>query len=258
MLSDGSKRGGDGTTVPAPPRALDWDGLRNVRDLGGLPTPLSTNGSTAWGRLARGPRPEQLTQRGWDAASAWGLRTVIDLRCPEEVGRQPGDPEVSPPEQLALVAAPIEDHSDPGFRAVCLPILDSPAYWRHHVRLLPGMIRTALQAIARSEPGILLHCAAGRDRTGLMTALLLANAGVPSASIVADYAQSVVEMAGTATHGAPTHDRQAEWSPAQVSAWLERVTPEVQAFVADHEEMFALIELGQTTRGALRDLLLTS
>ncbi|WP_285028534.1 tyrosine-protein phosphatase [Plantibacter sp. ME-Dv--P-122b] len=61
-------------------RELDWDGLRNLRDLGGLPTPRSSTGLTARGRVARGPRRELLTAAGWDAATRWGLRSVVDLR----------------------------------------------------------------------------------------------------------------------------------------------------------------------------------
>ena len=55
-----------------------WQIRRTVRDLGGLPT--VDGGATAFGRVARGPRRELLDARGWDAARAWGLRTVVDLR----------------------------------------------------------------------------------------------------------------------------------------------------------------------------------
>lgn len=61
----------------------------------------------------------------------------------------------------------------PEFRAVCLPILDSPEYWQHNVRILPDLVRKTLEAIAASVPGVFVHCAAGRDRTGMISALLL-------------------------------------------------------------------------------------
>ena len=82
------------------------------------------------------------------------------------------------PASLPATLAPTEDQADPEFRAVCMPILDSPEYWRHNVAILPALLRATLQAIADAEPGVLVHCAAGRDRTGMVAAILLANAGV--------------------------------------------------------------------------------
>jgi protein-tyrosine phosphatase len=226
-------------------RELDWDGLRNVRDLGGLPTPRSSTGLTARGRIARGPRRELLTAAGWDAAMRWGLRSVVDLRSADETGARETDPGVRPPAELVITLTPTEDQTHPEFRAVCFPILDSPEYWQHNVRILPELVRGALEAIASSDPGVLVHCAAGRDRTGMISALLLANAGVPDDA-----------MAGTAPHGGPTHDRQASWTSEQVDAFLDEVTPHVRAFVADAYGVFDTLALDEATRVGLRRLLL--
>lgn len=151
--------------------------------------------------------------------------------------------------------APTEDQTHPEFRAVCLPILDSPEYWQHNIRILPSLVRGALEAIASSEPGVLVHCSAGRDRTGMITALLLANAGVASDDIVADYADSVRAMAGIALHGGPTFDRQASWTPEEVTIWLDDVTPHVSAFVANSNAAFDALHVGAETRRRLRELL---
>lgn len=235
---------------------LDWDGLVNLRDLGGLPTPLSPTGFTAFGRVARGPRREFLTTAGWVAADRWGLRTVVDLRNVNEVGPRPTDPVTTPPGHLRIVLAPTEDQTHPEFREMCLSILDSPEYWRHNIRILPELVRNTLETIASAEPGILVHCAAGRDRTGLVSALLLANAGVPSEDIWTDYATSVRAMAGTSVHGAPAHDRQAGWGPQQVEDWLRRVSPFVHDFVADLDSVVTELGLRQQTQLRLRDLLI--
>jgi protein-tyrosine phosphatase len=53
-----------------------------------------------------------------------------------------------------------------------------------------GGLAEAVAAIADAEPGILVHCAAGRDRTGIVVAMVLAAIGVPDAEIVADYVAS--------------------------------------------------------------------
>jgi protein-tyrosine phosphatase len=236
-------------------RTLDWDGANNIRDLGGLDTPLSATGSTRWGRVARGPRREALSASGWEAASAWGLRSVVDLRNVDEAGLRDSDPGALVPEGLVIAATPTEDRNNAEFRAVCLPILGSPEYWQHNVRILPALVRGALEAIAASEPGVLVHCSAGRDRTGMVTALLLANAGVSGDDIFADYSESVRAMAGAALRGGTTDDWQAEWPPEQVDAWLAEIEPHVRDFVADPDAVFERLGVGADTRGALRSLL---
>lgn len=236
-------------------RDLDWDGLRNVRDLGGLPTPLSTSGATIAGRVARGPRRELLTGAGWEAAIAWGVRSIVDLRSADEVGRRDGDPAGEAPETIVVTLAPTEDQAHPEFRAVCMPILDSPEYWRHNVTILPALLRATLEAIAAADPGVLVHCAAGRDRTGMVAAILLANAGVAPDDVLADYAASVRTMAGTAHHGGPTHDRQAHWASDETDAFLAEVAPHVTAFAADVEAVLDELAVPAATRSRLRALL---
>jgi protein-tyrosine phosphatase len=236
-------------------RDLDWDGSRNVRDLGELPTPLSPTGATIAGRIARGPRRELLTAAGWIAATEWGLRSVVDLRSVDEVGPRDADPNAVPPAGLEITLAPTEDQTHSEFRAVCLPILDSPEYWQHNVRILPSLVRGALEAIAASEPGVLVHCAGGRDRTGMVSALLLAHAGVSPDHVVADYAESVHAMAGTASHGGLAHDRQASWTLDQADAWLAEVESHVRAFVADPDLVLDELEVHVDTRVTLRSLL---
>jgi protein-tyrosine phosphatase len=237
-------------------RSLNWDGVRNLRDLGGLPTPLSPTGSTVVGRIARGPRRELLSAAGWNAALQWGLRSVVDLRSADETGARDADPNARPPAGVRIMLAPTEDQTHPEFRAVCLPILDSPQYWQHNVRILPSLVRRSLEAVASSKPGVLVHCAAGRDRTGMVSALLLANAGVSGADIVADYSESVYAMAGTVPHGGgPTHDRQASWTAEMVTTWLHEVTPYVSAFAAGANASMDALHVRPNTRLRLRELL---
>jgi hypothetical protein len=237
-------------------RDLAWDGCPNVRDLGGLPTPLSARGQTAYGRIARGPRRELLTDAGWRDARRWGLRSIVDLRCPHEVGVRDGDPAVGPGASaaIAVVNAPTEDQEHPEFREVCFPILDSPAYWRHNWRILPELVLRALEAIATAPSGVLVHCSAGRDRTGMVSALLLSNAGVAPADVAADYAASVRAMAGTAAH-APSPDRQASWGPEEVARWIARTAPIVEEVAADPDAAFDAIGAGRELRGRLRGML---
>ncbi len=150
--------------------------------------------------------------------------------------------------------APTEDQDDPEFREVCFPILDSPAYWRHNWRILPHLVRAALGVIATATPGVLVQCAAGRDRTGMISALLLGNAGVAPDDVVADYALSVRAMAGAAAH-APNQDRQASWTPAELGRWIDGVAPIVHETAAGTGAAFDAIGLPEVVRVGLRELL---
>lgn len=237
-------------------RDLNWNGYFNARDLGGLPTPLSTTGSTVFQRVARGPRREMLTDSGWAEARQWGLSTVVDLRCMHEVGGREGDPVIDQYSlsSLVIVSAPTEDQDNTEFREVCFPILDSPEYWRHNWRILPNLVRETLQAIANAEAGVLIHCSAGRDRTGMISALLLGNAGVSPDDVARDYAQSVRAMAGAKTH-APTPDRQASWSVAEADQWIAETASIVREVAANTDAVFDTIGLSQDERSRLRALL---
>ncbi|MEN0085721.1 MAG: tyrosine-protein phosphatase [Leifsonia sp.] len=239
-------------------RDLAWDGYPNVRDLGGLPTPLAPSGTTTFGRIARGPRRELLTEAGWREARRWGLRSIVDLRCPHEIGSREGDPAVGLEASvtISVLNAPTEDQDDPEFRAVCFPILDSPEYWRHNWRILPELVLATLNAIAEAPTGVLIHCSAGRDRTGMISALLLSNAGVAPEAVAADYAASVRAMAGAPAHAA-SNDRQAGWGPGQLASWIAETAPIVEDVASDPDAAFAAIGASPVLRGRLRALLTT-
>lgn len=232
---------------------LIWDGYVNARDLGGLPTHLSRTGTTVSGRIARGPRRERLTSAGWEAARTWGLTSIVDLRCSYEVGKQDGDPSISTETFAGIVIAnaPTEDHNDPEFQKSCFPILDSPEYWSHNWRLQPHLVRAALEAIASANPGVLVHCSAGRDRTGMISALLLGNAGVNPQSVANDYAESVRAMAGVASH-APTVDERTKWSQKTANQWLNDKLPIVREVVVNAQDILDSLNVSATTRESLR------
>ncbi len=237
-------------------RALRWDGYPNCRDLGGLPTSDSPTGLTALRRVARGPRRERLTARGWQDARSWGVRAIVDLRSELESGVRDGDPEVSESVTagIPVLQRPTEDQSDAEFRRRCLPILDSPEYWAHNWELQPHLVRAALESIASAGPGVLVHCSAGRDRTGMISALLLGNAGVESDAVVADYVESVIVMADDASLLA--HGSGAGRSPSEIEGWLMGRTDIVRETAEDAPSILRALGLGDTERSLLRRLLL--
>lgn len=164
-----------------------WEGAVNARDLGGVSATIQ------YGRLYRMGRHEWLTEAGWQQAYDDGVRTVIDLRNPGERGRRETDPVLNAEvlERFRVVNCPTEDQSDQEFMQLVGPYLNSPEYYGENLRRWPQRIAAVVRAVAEAEGGVVVHCAAGRDRTGMVTAVLLALAGVPHEDIADDYALGV-------------------------------------------------------------------
>jgi protein-tyrosine phosphatase len=165
-------------------RHLVLAGTRNLRDVGGYPT--RDGRRVRWRTLYRSDCLDQLTELSQGELLALGVRTIIDLRDNQEVLERPN--------VLAASAAvryrrlPIWDEPPPGDRDT------PPDLERGYVRPLDER-GEQLAAVCRAllEPGalpVLVHCAAGKDRTGVVVALLLAVAGVEPEDIAADYALS--------------------------------------------------------------------
>ncbi|MFC4001610.1 tyrosine-protein phosphatase [Prauserella oleivorans] len=171
-------------------RDLDWDGSHNARDLGGLP--VAGGGTTRWGAVVRSEAPQRLTGEGWAALWDHGVRTIVDLRNDDEREGEAG----AVPDSLDVVHAPLDPvgddfwahYRDTGLHATPLcyrPILDRR----------PDLVVAAAAAVARAKPGgVLVHCAGGRDRTGLLVLLLLRLAGVPAEVVADDYERSVIRQ----------------------------------------------------------------
>ncbi|MGW3044813.1 tyrosine-protein phosphatase [Kitasatospora sp. NPDC001159] len=162
-------------------RTLAWDGCLNVRDLGGLPT--ASGRLTARGAIARADNLDRLTREGWGALLDHGVRTVIDLRNAEEY-----KPLLPLPEGVELIRVPLDELAGPAWWNVYGRLDGTPLALRPYLDHCPHAAAALVTAIADARPGgLVVHCGAGRDRTGLATLLLLALAGVDRAAIAEDY-----------------------------------------------------------------------
>jgi hypothetical protein len=126
-----------------------------------------------------------LSETGWAAAWAYGVRTVVDLRdageCePERVPRPAGITTVQVP--LDPVGTPFYEHWQK------IDNLASPLYFPAMLAEHPERVVAAVRAIASAAPGcVVFHCAGGKDRTGLLALVLLTLAGATPEEIIADY-----------------------------------------------------------------------
>ncbi len=169
----------------------------NVRDLGGLPT--AGGGTTASGSVIRSDNVGDLTEIGWRSLADHGVVRIVDLRWPvEREGEKP------PPVDVEVVHVPLLGETlDEEYVAELNASLDASDDVADHyawsyvdfLERFRDRVGLALGAVAGVEGTVVVHCAGGKDRTGLISALLLRLADVDTAVIAADYAVSEENLA---------------------------------------------------------------
>ncbi|MEW2358523.1 tyrosine-protein phosphatase [Spirillospora sp. NPDC029432] len=187
-------------------RWIDLDGAVNVRDLGGLPT--SDGRTTRRGRVLRSDNLQDLTVTDIRTLlDDYELKNVIDLRSDAEVRLEgPGPLTRTPSITLHHLSLFSEGgrHTDVAADTVdvdkVLPWQNRPdaetendrsiGHYLGYLRDRADSIVAALRVMTRTDGSALVHCAAGKDRTGVVCALALDVAGVTREAIVADYAQT--------------------------------------------------------------------
>lgn len=169
-------------TIDNQQRILDWEGAYNARDLGGYRT--EDGRETRWERLVRSDNLIRLTSAGRRALEEHGVKTIIDLRLPQEL-------EIDPPpfrdhESIAYHHLSFVDPSTVGQGSAPERLADD--YVGMIERFAPR-VGEVMRTIANApEGGVLFHCHAGKDRTGVIAAFLLRLAGVPIETAAEDYA----------------------------------------------------------------------
>ncbi|MEU7854984.1 tyrosine-protein phosphatase [Nonomuraea sp. NPDC049141] len=167
-------------------RHIAFERLHNFRDLGGY---RARDGRTVrWGRLYRSDSLAKLRGDDWRRFLDLGVRTVIDLRYPWEIARRGRVPESD-----GLVYHNLSIEHQPYDQAELGPDIDTARFLadRYAEIALDGVeeLRLALEVIAADDSApLVMHCAAGKDRTGLLAALVLSLLGVDEETIVEDFA----------------------------------------------------------------------
>jgi protein-tyrosine phosphatase len=213
--------------MSADDRWVELEGIENVRDVGGLP--FRDGGTTRLGVLLRSASLEYVTPA--DVAhlvDVFGLTLILDLRTPREITRDG-------PTALASAGVETVELNLIGDSRNWLPETgeDTDPLVRNYLGYLedhPENIVHAVRRLAAQDAGpALVHCAAGKDRTGTVVALVLDAIGVERDAVVADYALSAERVEAlfrrwTAAAGEPM--------PADLSAHMPRA--EAMAAVLAH------------------------
>jgi protein-tyrosine phosphatase len=162
-------------------------GFANSRDLGGIPA--GSDGSNPSG-FVRSNTPVALTAEDLRTALEFGFVRVLDLRSASEVERVPHPLSLlAGYRHLPLIDPRAEQHRDAEAEKTLADI------YRGSVERNTATIAAIMRAIADAPAGpILISCSAGKDRTGMISAMLLDLAGAPRPAISADYACSEPRM----------------------------------------------------------------
>jgi protein-tyrosine phosphatase len=236
-------------------RRLTWPECRNARDLGGLP---AHGGRTIRSRaLVRTDRLDRLTPAGQRAVRDYGISRIVDLRSADEAKSTPGPFDGESIYHLRPLIDPDQD-----LRRDTTTERTVGATYRASVVRNIRNIGQGLAAIADAPAGgVVVHCAAGKDRTGMVVALVLRTVGVPRAEIANDYTLSAEclrdqfesELAAAENEDARAHVRELnDLQPANILGMLDRVD---QVF-GGIDDYLTAAGLTSVQVGRLRDRLL--
>ncbi|MEO8289300.1 MAG: tyrosine-protein phosphatase [Chloroflexota bacterium] len=212
-------------------RHLAWDACYNAREVGGYPT---ENGSqTRRQALIRTDNLHRLTAEGQSALRDYGVRTIIDLRSPHEIERE-ANPFAAEQEQGGIpryLNMPIVDTE----MDAAIDAADSTlAEYLIILEKGKGPVGAVVRAVAENmaEGAVLVHCHGGKDRTGIIIALLLALVGVPRDTIADDYSLSETILEASFSEWLEEQTR-LKGRPVERPRWM-RSRPETMLGVLDY------------------------
>ena len=216
---------------PVPTRTLEFDGCVNFRDLGGYRT--RDGYRTGWRRLFRADGLHRLSDDDHRRLIELGVSTVIDLRTVDEAEQRGRFPVEQVP--VRFVDLPLTD---------VLPSTEEMPSWRESsyvAQRYVEMVDQGAPALSRafevlgsdgSLPAV-FHCSAGKDRTGVLSALILAFVGVPDQTIVEDYALSAAAMVRLLEHLKAEYPDSVAEVERHAPAVLQVMPETMEEFLAD-------------------------
>ena len=218
------------------------DGTFNFRDIGGLP--LAAGGTTRPGVLYRSDALSALTPEGLEQLAASDIGVVVDFRTPMERQMAPDrlpatrafqvvelsilEGAIAGAAQQAMQAAAQQSDPDAAASAISDALAQLPTLGELYVGMLQhgaaafAQVARLIAASTEDQPtAVLIHCTAGKDRTGVSAALILDAVGADRDAVIADYASSEANLAGTWANG----------MYAMIERWGARLTPALKDLV---------------------------
>lgn len=222
------------------PQRLPVPGTYNFRDVGGYPV---EGGSTRDGKLFRADALGRLGDAGKESLRELGVRVVIDLRDDFEVDSLPDDLDGLDVEVLRL---PVFEGSGASQATIGATLAD--LYEKIVLQHRDVVVRALREIADTGDEPVVVHCTAGKDRTGVVVALALLAVGVDRETVLDDYAATQANLAG-------------EWLEgmlALVRGYGVEITPDLQVIMggSPREAMAAVLDLIDRDFGCVRPYLL--
>lgn len=185
-------RDGRGHVLRVAERLVPVAGVQNFRDVGGYRT--ADGRRVRWGAIYRSAGLSQIAAGEAEELASLRIRTIHDLRSKGERANEPTRwPGAEPP----TIKARDYDMDMSGFAAAFAGGIDAAEARQTFKTFYPGVLdshreqfRDLFQTLLAAEGPVLYHCSAGKDRTGVATALVLTALGVPRETVLADYGLS--------------------------------------------------------------------
>lgn len=197
LLASGFIYAQDSATVYSPKRAVILQGTSNFRDLGGYPT--QEGKTVVWGKIYRSADISKLTDADLQTLQSLSLKTVCDFRGPDEVKN--GTDRLPQNVQYINLPAGSENVRLGQMAAMMNPTANRDSLMGiTYQNLAPFKARYKPvfdQLLAQEEGSLMFHCTAGKDRTGIGSALILSALGVSKEYIIADYQATDVYWASS-------------------------------------------------------------
>jgi protein-tyrosine phosphatase len=223
-------------------RRIPVPGTSNFRDVGGY---AARGGTIRHGKLFRSDGIHALGDAGRQKLRELGVATVIDLRDDFEVEAMPDDIDGL---GMRVVRCPVFEGSGASQDSVGISL---DALYERILTLHADVVVSALRELAHSgDDGVLIHCTAGKDRTGIVVALALLAVGVDQETVVADYTESESNLSGA-------------WLDAMIALVRSHdveITPSLRILLGGSPPgaLNAAIDLIEKEHGSVRQYLLDS
>ncbi|WP_225735919.1 tyrosine-protein phosphatase [Gulosibacter chungangensis] len=221
-------------------REFTWAGSFNARDLGGIQV---AGGVVRPNVLFRSGKPEAWEAAGFAQAAAAGVHRIIDLRDPAEPG---GVPELSEGSGIDYYFSPIEDPQSPAFKSRFQPYMNHTSGYLDFLGMFGDRVARTVGTVLDAGPGTLICCSAGRDRTGLLTSVILLALGADTAHL-----QQQDELAVRVInerHRGLTHPYESWQPPEIVDEMVASRRQALEKFVAAFNAQSFLTEQGVSER----------
>lgn len=238
-------------TLSVAEREIPLDGTANFRDIGGYRT--ADGRYTAWGKVYRAGDLSRLTEADLQRLTNMQLRTSCDLRTMAEVEEAPD----KLPDSVTYVGLPVvmQERRSRQVRNLLkyraqmdAAMLD--AYTRVGIENNPAVFGGVIKQIANADNlPLVVHCTAGKDRTGMAIALLLTVLGVPDDTILADYSLSNAHFDAIHAMG--------EKAITPLKRFGVTTATMMPLFTANPEVMAATLAHVRETYGSAEDYLIT-